>query len=92
MGVGVECQVVVAELREERMFPGKTIWGQVQMPSWSLGRASCLQSAGSAVREQRGPGLESCQLLVMLVEWEPKSHLSFMDSADTCGIHLTMHW
>lgn len=55
MGVGVECQVVVAELREERMFPGKTIWGQVQMPSCSLGRASCLQSAGSAVRAA-GPG------------------------------------
>lgn len=56
---------------------------------WGGCPASSLQEV---LWEQRGPGLESCQLLVMLVEWEPKSHLSFMDSADTCGIHLTMHW
>ncbi len=56
---------------------------------WGGRPASSLQEV---LWEQRGPGLESCQLLVMLVEWEPKSHLSFMDSADTCGIHLTMHW
>lgn len=90
VGAGVVCQVVVAALWVEHMFPGKTIRGQVQMPSCSQGRASCLQSTGNAVREQRGP--EFCQLLVMLVEWELKSHLSFMDCADTCGIHLTMHW
>lgn len=47
-------------------FLGKRSGAKSRCRAAPWGRRSCLQTAGSVVREQRGSGLEPCQLLVML--------------------------